>query len=90
MKGSSSFEPRSDDMTNCEQCGSLLPYDTAACPRCAGEIHYTVEAHTPRSQPSKGRKILKWVLISIVVAVLAAVAAVMWILHSLGPMPSLG
>ncbi|ALQ04372.1 MULTISPECIES: hypothetical protein [Pseudomonas] len=49
-----------------------------------------VEAHAPRSQPSKGQKILKWVLIGIVVAVLAAVAAVMWILHSLGPMPSFG
>jgi flagellar basal body-associated protein FliL len=49
-----------------------------------------VEAHAPRSLPSKGQKILKWVLIGIVVAVLAAVAAVMWILHSLGPMPSFG
>lgn len=38
-----------------------------------------VEAHGPRSQPSKGQKILKWVLIGIVVAALAAVAAVMWI-----------
>ncbi|MET3457099.1 MULTISPECIES: hypothetical protein [Pseudomonas] len=51
---------------------------------------FTVETLAPRSQPSKGWKILKWVLIGFVVAVLAAVAAVMWIFHSLGPMPSFG
>ncbi|WP_156330592.1 hypothetical protein ACNT2N_22960 [Pseudomonas thivervalensis] len=51
---------------------------------------FTVETLAPRSQPSKGLKILKWVLISMVVAVLAAVAVVVWIFNSLGPMPSFG
>lgn len=51
---------------------------------------FTVETLAPGSQPSKGWKILKWVLIGLVVAVLAAVAVVTWILHSLGPMPSFG
>lgn len=77
-------------MTNCDQCGSLLLHDTAVCQRCDGGMTLTVETLAPRSQPSKGWKILKWVLIGLVVAVLAAVAAVTWILHSLGPMPSFG
>ncbi|MBO1536725.1 hypothetical protein [Pseudomonas sp. OA65] len=46
--------------------------------------------HLAPGASSKGLKILKWVLISIVVAVLAAVAVVVWIFNSLGPMPSFG
>lgn len=76
-------------MTNCEHCGYLLLDDTAVCPRCAGEMTFPVETLVPGS-PSKGRKILKWVLIGFVVAALAVVATVMWIFHSLGPMPSFG
>lgn len=76
-------------MTNCEHCGYLLLDDTAVCPRCAGEMTFPVEPLAPGA-PSKGLKILKWVLISIVVAVLAAVAVVVWIFNSLGPMPSFG
>ncbi|WP_339101732.1 hypothetical protein [Pseudomonas sp. G166] len=77
-------------MKICDQCTSLILDDNAACPRCAEEMRHTVEALAPRSQPSKAPKILKWLLIGFVVAVLAAVAAVIWILHSLGPMPSFG
>lgn len=77
-------------MKICDQCRSVIPDEIAACPRCAEKLRLSEEAFALTSQPSKGLKILKWVFISMVVAVLAAVAAVMWILHSLGPMPSFG
>lgn len=77
-------------MKNCDQCGSLILEDNAACPRCAEEIRLTVENLAPRTQPSRGPKVLKWLLISLLVAVLAAAAAITWIFHSLGPMPSFG
>ncbi|SDB32789.1 hypothetical protein [Pseudomonas sp. NFACC13-1] len=77
-------------MKICDQCRSVILDEDAACPRCAEKMRLSEEALALTSQPSKGLKILKWVCISMVVAVLAAVAAVMWILHSLGPMPSFG
>ncbi|SDA38216.1 hypothetical protein SAMN03159443_00127 [Pseudomonas sp. NFACC15-1] len=77
-------------MKICDQCRSVILDEDAACPRCAEKMRLSEEALALTSQPSKGLKILKWVFISMVVAVLAAVAAVMWILHSLGPMPSFG
>lgn len=77
-------------MKICDQCRSVILDENTACPRCAEKMRLSEEALALTSQPSKGLKILKWVFISMVVAVLAAVAAVMWILHSLGPMPSFG
>jgi hypothetical protein len=41
-------------------------------------------------QPSSFPKVVKWLFISLLVAVSAAAATVAWILHSLGPMPSFG
>ncbi|AHL36859.1 hypothetical protein CD58_11585 [Pseudomonas brassicacearum] len=77
-------------MKTCDQCGSLILADNAACPRCAEEMRLTVEALAPRTEPSKWPKILKWLFIGLTAAVLAAAAAIAWILHSLGPMPSFG
>ncbi|SFW47842.1 MULTISPECIES: hypothetical protein [Pseudomonas] len=77
-------------MKICDQCRSVISDENAACPRCAEKMRRSEEALALTSQPSKGLKILKWVFISTVVAVLAAVAVVVWIFNSLGPMPSFG
>ncbi|MCU9947787.1 hypothetical protein [Pseudomonas sp. PDM13] len=73
-------------MKVCEQCGFLLFEPNRPCQRCAPAADVVLL----RPKPSRGMKVLKWLLISMALVVLAGVAAVAWILHSLGPMPSFG
>ncbi|MBT2339295.1 MULTISPECIES: hypothetical protein [Pseudomonas] len=77
-------------MKICDQCHWVILEDTAACPRCAEAMGLTPETLAPKSGPSRLPKVLKWLFIGLVGAVLVAVAAITWILHSLGPMPSFG
>lgn len=77
-------------MKICDQCRNLILEDNAACPRCAEEMRLTVEALAPRSKPPVLPKVLKWLFIGVVVAVLVVAAVITWILNSLGPMPSFG
>ncbi|MBC3365996.1 hypothetical protein [Pseudomonas sp. SWRI154] len=76
-------------MKNCEYCGALVLADDGACKRCSEAMRLMAEAPAP-SGPSRGLKILKWLLVGLLVAVLVAVAGIIWVLNTLGPMPSFG
>ncbi|MFL6535012.1 hypothetical protein [Pseudomonas brassicacearum] len=53
-------------------------------------MSHAIETFAPSAGPSKWLKVVKWLFIGLLAAVLIAIAAVTWILHSLGPMPSFG
>jgi hypothetical protein len=71
-------------MKICDQCGFLIFEHNAPCPRCAEEERLAREALAPQPKPSRLWKVLKWLLIGLVVAALAATAAITWILNSFG------
>lgn len=77
-------------MKNCDHCGTLILEDNGECPFCAEAMSHAVETFAPSAGPPKWLKVVKWLFIGLLAAVLIAVAAVTWILNSLGPMPSFG
>lgn len=76
-------------MKVCDQCEAPVPEYSNQCPRCGGMLMRGPSASAPRSQPAIF-KILKWLLIGLPVAAVVGAIAVLWILNSLGPMPSFG
>lgn len=64
--------------------------DGAPCPGSAEGIALLREVSVVKHQQPTFSKVVKWLFISLALAVSAAAATVAWILHSLGPMPSFG
>jgi len=68
----------------------IIPDDNVPRPRTAEDPAPLKESSLAQQHPSSFPKIMKWLLVSLLVAVGAGVATVAWIMHSLGPMPSFG
>ena len=71
-------------MRICDQCGFRIFQHNAPCPRCAEESRLAQEALAPEPKSSRWPKILKWLLVGLTVAALAATLAIAWILNSFG------
>lgn len=80
-------------MKVCDQCEAPVLEYSSQCPHCGGMLMRGPPAAESRSQPVIF-KVLKWLLIglpiALVVAAVVGAIAVLWILNSLGPMPSFG
>lgn len=77
-------------MKICDQCETFVFERDSQCPECGGRVLRQAEALAPPSGSSTLGKVLKWLFIGLAGVIAAGVLAVVVILNSLGPMPSMG
>jgi len=78
-------------MKNCVYCGALILADNGECKRCSEAMRQTAaEMLPPSSGTPRWVKVVKWLFIGLLAAVLIAAAVIAWVIKSLGPMPSFG